>query len=100
MAGARSKEKRTADNLLFHTNCVEFTYRNRKYTLPVEPAIDDIAAVLDGYRLELRYHGDLYFKPWRKNRRVGLISYVYSIDSRSMVINVEANLEVVARANL
>src|SRR5712691_6193982 len=100
IAGLRFHDNRTADNLLFHTNCVEFTYRGRKYTLPVEPAIDDVAAVLNGYRLELRYHGDLYFKPWRKDRRVGRISYVYSIDARSMVINVEVALEVDASADI
>ncbi len=100
MAGIRFHDKRTADNLLLHTNCVEFTSKGRKYTLPVETAIDDVATVLDGYRLKLRHSGDLYFRPRRKDQRVGRISYVYSIDSRSMVINVEAALEVDSSADI
>jgi hypothetical protein len=100
MAGIRFHDNRTADNLLFHTNCVEFTHRGRKYTVPVEPAIDAVSSELDGHRLELRYSGDLFFKPRRKDRRVGRISYVYRIDSRSMVINVEVALDVDSSADI
>jgi hypothetical protein len=100
MAGIRFHDDRTADNLLLHTNCVEFTYRGRPYTVPVEAAIDQAGTVLDGHRLELRYSADLYFKPRRRDLRVGRISYVYSIDSRSMVINVEAALDVDSSADI
>ncbi|HLY46406.1 MAG TPA: hypothetical protein VKQ73_12555 [Stellaceae bacterium] len=94
VAGIRFHDNRTADNLLFHTNCVEFTHRKRRYSVPVEEAIDDFASDLDGHRLELRYAAELRFKPRRQELRVGRISYRYSIDARSMVIGVEAALEV------
>jgi hypothetical protein len=94
MAGIRFHDNRTADNLLLQTNCVAFTYWGRKYTVPVEATIDDVDTVLDGHNLQLRYSADLHFRPWRKDRRIGRISYVYSIDARSMVINVEVALEV------
>ncbi len=100
MAGIRFHDNRTADNLLLHTNCVEFTHKGRKYTLPVETAIDDVDTLLDGHHLQLRYSADLYFKPRRKDRRVGRISYVYSIDSRSMMINVEVALDVDSSAEI
>lgn len=100
IAGIRFHDNRTVDNLLLHTNCVEFTYRNRKYSLPVENAIDQVAAVLDAHRLELRYSADLYFKPRRKDLRVGRLSYVYTIDARSMVIKIAATLDVDASADI
>ena len=100
LAGIRFHDNRTADNLFLQNNCVEFTHYNRKYTIPVEPAIDDVGTVLDGHRLELRFSGDLYFKRRRKQLRVGRVSYRYSIDSRSMVMNVEVALDVDAGADI
>jgi hypothetical protein len=100
IAGIRFHDNRTADNLLLHTNCVAFTYRGRKYSVPVEATIDDTDTVLDGHHLQFRYSAELHFKPWRRDRRVGRISYVYSIDARSMVINVEATLEVDPNAHI
>ncbi|MGE5268089.1 MAG: hypothetical protein ACM3JG_00310 [Thiohalocapsa sp.] len=100
VAGLRFHDNRTADNVLFHTNSVEFTHRGRRYAVPVEPAIDDFAVALDGHRMELRCAGELSFAPWRKTRRLGRISYAYSIDARSMVIGVEAALDVDPAADI
>ncbi len=100
MAGIRFHDNRTADNLLLHTNCVEFAYRGQRYSVPVEDRIDKVASTLDGHRLALHFSGDLYFKPRRREIRVGRISYDYSIDARSMVIGIEAALEVDAHADI
>ncbi|HEX3952478.1 MAG TPA: hypothetical protein VHW90_02825 [Stellaceae bacterium] len=94
MAGIRFHDNRTADNLLLHTNCVEFTYRKQKYSVPIEEAIDDTNTVLDGHRLELRFAAELFFMPRRTRMRIGRVTYVYLVDSRSMAINVEATLDV------
>jgi hypothetical protein len=94
LAGIRFHDDRTADNLVLHTNCVDFTHRHRRYSLAVESAIDAVATKLDGNRLELRFAGDLYFRPRRRSLRVGRVHYNYTVDSRSMAIGVEVVLEV------
>ncbi len=94
VAGIRFHDNRTADNVLFCANCVDFTYRGRSYSLNVEKSIDTVGAKQKGDALTLRHSGDLYFKPQWRNIRLGRITYVYRIDARSMLIEVEVVLDV------
>ncbi len=94
MAGIRFHDARDADNLLLHTNCVEFTYRRQKYVVPVEEAVDNSHAELNEHQLELRFSAELFFTPRRAKLRLGRITYVYTIDARSMAFTVEATLDV------
>ena len=97
-AGVRFHDGRTADNLLLTGNNVEFTHKRRRVRINPKGALTDIAAEQKGDRLTLRLSGDLVFSAlWRKIR-LGRITYVYTIDARSMLIGVEATLEVDARA--
>lgn len=93
-AGMRFHDERNFDNILLTGNRVEFAYRGRRYKLPVETAISDTDATQNGHRLTLRHSGDLHFTPRRQPLRVGRISYIYRIDARSMLIEVEARLDV------
>jgi hypothetical protein len=100
VAGIRFHDDRTADNLLLCANCVDFTYRGRTYSVNVENAIDTVDAAQDGHILRLRHSGDLYFKPYWRPLRLGRINYIYTIDARSMLINVAVTLDVDAAANV
>jgi hypothetical protein len=95
-AGLRFHDERNSENLLLGGNRVEFTHLRRHYRLDVEPAISDVNAQQDGHRLILRHSGDLHFKSRRRLIRFGRITYAYSIDARSMFIDVEVTLEIAA----
>ena len=95
-AGLRFHDERNSENLLLGGNRVEFTHLRRHYRLDVEPAISDVAARQDGYRLLLCHSGDLHFKSRGRLVRLGRITYAYSIDARSMFIDVEVTLEIAA----
>jgi hypothetical protein len=92
--GVRFHDIRTADNLLLSGNRVTFTHNGRRYALDVEDAIVDVDDVEQGPTLTLRHSSELVFKPRSAPQRLGRISYVYTIDARSMLIGVEAVLEV------
>ena len=94
IAGLRFHDERNSDHLLLTGNRVEFTYRRRRFRLSVEPAISDIDAKQDGHTLRLRHSGDLHFKSRWKPIRLGRIAYSYTIDARSMFIDVEVTLEI------
>ena len=94
IAGLRFHDERNSDHLLLTGNRVEFTYRRRRFRLSVEPAISDIDAKQDGHTLRLRHSGDLHFKSRWKPIRLGRITYSYTIDARSMFIDVEVTLEI------
>jgi hypothetical protein len=93
-AGLRFHDERNSENLLLTGNRVEFTHRRRRYRLEVEPAISDAHAQQQGHSLTLRHSGDLHFTSRGKPLRLGRITYNYSIDARSMFIDVEAVLEI------
>jgi hypothetical protein len=93
-ADLRFHDKRGAKNLSLTGNRVEFTYLRRRYRLDVEPAISDIDEQRDGHGLKLRHSSDLHFRSRRRLLRLGRINYTYSIDARSMFIEVEAMLEI------
>jgi hypothetical protein len=94
IAGLRFHDERNRDNLLLTGNYVEFTHHRRRFRLGVEPAISNIDASQHGHTLTLRHSGDLHFEPRRKRLRLGRIGYTYTIDARSMLIDVEVALEI------
>ena len=94
MAGLRFHDERNRDNLLMTGNYVEFTYNRHRLTLKVEPAISDIGVKQHGHTLRLCHSGDLHFQFRRKRLRLGRIGYTYTIDARSMLIEVEVTLDV------
>jgi hypothetical protein len=94
IAGLRFHDERSSDNLFLTGNYVEFTYHRRRFRLDVEPAISDVDAKQDAQTLRLRHSGDLYFASRRNRLRLGRITYTYTIDARSMLIDVEVTLEI------
>lgn len=94
VVGIRFHDSRTANNLLLTGNYVEFLYKNRRFVVDVEDAVSEIDAQHQGHTLTLRHSGDVYFKPRWKALRLGRITYLYTIDARSMVIEATATLEV------
>jgi len=94
IAGLRFHDERNRDNLFLTGNYVEFTYHRRRFKLGVEPAISDVDAKQDGHALRLRHSGELHFRSRRKQLRLGRITYAYTIDARSMLIDVEVTLEI------
>jgi hypothetical protein len=93
--GMRYHDTRSSD-IHLTGNHVEFTHAGRRYRLPVEPVSDDVVAVHEGQRLTLRHAGELYFSCGGRQLRLGQIAYTYSFDARSMAIEAEAALELVA----
>ena len=94
IAGLRFHDERNRDNLLMTGNYVEFTYHRRRFKLSVEPAISDVDAKQEGHALRLRHSGDLHFKSRRNQLQLGRITYIYAIDARSMLIDVQVTLEI------
>ena len=94
VAGLRFHDNRTADNLLLTANSVQFTYRGREYSVPIESRIDDVATELGSDCLRLRHSGDLHFRPGRRDVRLGRLTYLYSFDSHSMAFSVEVTFDV------
>src|SRR5580765_7339524 len=99
-AGLRFHDGRTADNVFLTGNSVFFSYRGRRFQLDVEDAIDESGAVEENGVLTLRHSSELYFKPRWKPRRLGRISYTYTIDAHALPIAVEVALDVDATANV
>ena len=93
-AGVRFHDERTHDNLWFTGNRIEFTRRRRRFALNVENAISSAHATQVGHMLRLRHSSDLYFTLRWKQARLGQLTYTYTIDARSMVIEVEASLDL------
>ena len=97
IAGLRFHDERNRDNLLMAGNYVEFTHRRSRFKLEVAPAISDVEFRQHDHTLTLRHSGDLHFESRRKRLRLGRITYCYTIDARSMLIDVEVALEIEPR---
>ena len=93
-AGVRFHDERTHDNLWLTANRVEFTYRHHRFSLSPERAISNVDATQKGHSLQLRHSSDLYFTPRWRSLRLGQLTYTYTVDARSMLIEVEAVLDL------
>jgi hypothetical protein len=93
-AGVRFHDERTHDNFWLTGNRVEFNYRRRHFQLNVENAISNVDTTRVGHTLQLRHTSDLYFTPRWRRLRLGQLTYTCAIDARSMLIDVEAALDL------
>jgi hypothetical protein len=94
IVGVRFHDTRTADHLHLTGNCVTFSHNGRRFTVDVEKSIGDVEVAHNGLSLTLRHSGELYFKPRWRSVLLGRINYVYTFDARSMLLSVEATLDV------
>jgi hypothetical protein len=93
-AGVRFHDDRTRDNLRLTGNRVEFTHRRRRFSLNVESTISNAAVAHVANTLRLRHSSELYFTSRWKRLRLGALTYIYTIDARSMLVDVEAVLDL------
>ena len=100
VAGTRFHDGRTADNLMLSGNSVAFSYKGRRFRLDVEDAITEFDTAQQNGVLTLCHSSELHFTPLWKSLRLGRITYTYTIDARSLLIGVEAVLDVDASANI
>jgi len=94
LAGVRFHDERSAEHLLLAGSFVEFTYHGRRFRLAVDRRIGTINAEQNGHRLTLGHSGDVHFTYRWQERRLGRITYTYRIDASSMLIEVEAELDL------
>jgi len=93
-AGVRFHDERTHDNLWLTGNRVDFSYHTRRFSVGAESAITNTDAVQDGHNLRLKHASDLYFTPRWRQLYLGQLTYTYSFDARSMLIEVEVALDL------
>src|SRR5215469_12724323 len=93
-AGVRFHDERTHDNLWLTGNRVDFSYHSRRFSVTAESAIANTDAVQDSHSLRLKHASDLYFTPRWRPLQLGRLTYTYTFDARSMLIEVEAALDL------
>ena len=93
-AGVRFHDERTHDNLWLTGNRVDFRYHSRRFSVGAECAIANTDAVQDGHSLRLKHVSDLYFTPRWRPLHLGQLTYTYTFDARSMLIEVEVALDL------
>jgi hypothetical protein len=94
MLGIRFHDGRTARNLYLTGNYVSFRHRDRHFTLDVEEAISESGTSLQDGCLVASHAGELHFDAEGGRLRLGRISYVHRVEARSMLVRVEAVLEL------
>jgi hypothetical protein len=92
--GMRFHDIRTARNLIFTGNAIEFTYGERRHKFSVEESIIDYSIVRDGPELFLKHTSEIKVPTDGGEKRLGLLDYVYTIDARTMFVNVAAELRL------
>jgi hypothetical protein len=92
--GMRFHDIRTARNLIFTGNAIEFTYGERRHKLSVEESIIDHSIVRNGPELFLKHTSEIKVSTAAGEKRLGLLDYVYTIDARTMFVNVAAELRL------
>jgi hypothetical protein len=98
--GIRFHDGRTGDHLMLTGNTVEFSYKGRHFAIDVEDAVTAYDETEENGVLTLRHSSELRFTPRWKPLRLGSISYIYTIDARSLPIGVEVVLDVDASADV
>lgn len=92
--GMRFHDIRTARNLIFTGNAIEFTYAGQRHKLSVEELIIDHSIVRKGPELFLRHISEIRVPAGGAEKRIGVLEYTYTIDARSMFVNVAAELRL------
>lgn len=93
-AGVRFHDGRTADNVFLTGNYVQFLYKGQQIALDIEDAIVNSDIVEVGRQLVLSHSSELSFTHRRNTIRLGRATYTYTIEAASMLIAVEATLDV------
>jgi hypothetical protein len=93
-AGVRFHDERTHDNLWLTGNRVEFSHRGRRFTVDVEGATSSVGVEQEGQTLRLRHSSDLNFTHRWRRLDLGRLTYTYSFDARSMLIDAQATLDL------
>ena len=94
MLGIRFHDGRTARNLFLTGNYVSFRHRDQLITLDVEDAITEATTSLEDGVLVASHAGDLHFSAGGDRLRLGRITYTYRVAAGSMLVRVEAALEL------
>ena len=95
MLGLRFHDGRTARNLHLTGNYVGFRHGDRHQTLDAEEAIAETTCTLEDGRLLIGHAGDLHFDDAAgQRRRLGRLAYTYRIAAGSMLVQVEASLDL------
>ena len=94
VAGIRFHDERDGENLSLRGNYVEFTYRGRRFKMPVSSDGATCHAEQQGYALRLRFSCELHFTAFWQRRKLGDVIYSCTFNSRSMLFEVEAVLEL------
>ncbi|HEY5048395.1 MAG TPA: hypothetical protein VII49_10270 [Rhizomicrobium sp.] len=91
--GMRFHDGRTARNVQMTGNYIRFCYRNRVHTIDIEEHIQHWAIDESNGSLRLIWKAEIKFGTW-SNRRLGELTYITTIRSGSMFVDVEAALEI------
>lgn len=94
MLGIRFHDGRTARNLYLTGNYVGFRHGDRHVTLDVEEAITETASRLEDGVLVATHAGDLHFESGGARLRLGRVTYTTRVAARSMLVRVEAALDL------
>lgn len=85
---------RKAAHVSFGGNYVEFSYRSRRFTVPIDHQDSEISAYQDRDFLVLKQRATLHFTPYMSKKTLGQITYTYAINSCSMAVSATATLDV------
>ena len=94
VAGIRFHDERDGENLSLCGNYVEFTYRGCRFKIPVPANGGASHAEQRGQTLRLRFSCKLHFTAFWQRRQLGDVIYTCTFDSRSMLFEVEAALDL------
>ncbi len=93
-AGVRFHDERNAATLALSGNYVQFSYRRRRFKLPLERFSHSAHTKLNKHVLQLQHSAELDFTHFWKHIHLGHITFTYVIDARSMLIEVQVALEL------
>jgi SAM-dependent methyltransferase len=92
--GMRFHDGRTAKNMILGGNWVEFTFEGKRHRLQVDSGIVDWAIDRQGPLLILKHTTPLRLQLQDRQIGLGSMNYAYTIDSRSMFVDVSAELSL------
>jgi hypothetical protein len=92
--GMRFHDERNADSLSFTGNYVQFSYRRRRFRIPLERFDSATHTKQNEHVLQLQHSAALDFTFLWKRIRLGEITYTYTVDARSMLIDVQVALDL------
>jgi hypothetical protein len=94
MLGIRFHDGRTARNLHLVGNYVSFRFGGELITIDVEESVTSVALEETADELIAKYACELRFFQGHLERRLGSLTYVYSVSAHSMVFGATATLDL------